>query len=243
MGIYEFEKIKDRVEDILDKTDDIKDTGYIPIDENFTYSNGYKGWITSIFIDLRNSTELFRNNSELETAKIIRGFTSEVIQYLNSCKDAKLREIGIRGDCVYAIYNTRYQGEIHEVYDKSIEINTYIYLLNKLLTKRGMQNIKVGIGIASSEILAIKAGRYGSGIHDLVWIGDSVAIASNLSDIGNKGLINSIVLSTLTYNNIRDHLKDDKKEKFESFFTYDYHKNCYHGGVIKTEFKKWIDNL
>ena len=59
-------------------------------------------------------------------------------------------------------------------------------MLNKLLENRSLPTIKAGIGLAANPTLAVKAGRKSSGIHNLVWIGESVAKASNLSDLGNK---------------------------------------------------------
>ena len=56
-------------------------------------------------------------------------------------------------------------------------------MLNKLLDKRNLPNIKAGIGFADKN-LAVKAGRKSSGINDFVWIGKTVT--SNLADLGNK---------------------------------------------------------
>ena len=46
-------------------------------------------------------------------------------------------------------------------------------MLNKLLDKRNLPNIKAGIGLADKN-LAVKAGRKSSGINDFVWIGKTV---------------------------------------------------------------------
>ena len=58
-------------------------------------------------------------------------------------------------------------------------------MLNKLLDKRNLPNIKAGIGLAADKNLAVKAGRKSSGINDFVWIGKTVT-TSNLADLGNK---------------------------------------------------------
>ena len=47
-------------------------------------------------------------------------------------------------------------------------------MLNKLLDKRNLPNIKAGIGLAADKNLAVKAGRKSSGINDFVWIGKTV---------------------------------------------------------------------
>ncbi len=75
-----------------------------PNNGNFTYENGYKAWLSAIFIDLRNSTKLFTENSEVDVAKVIRGFTSEVIEILQKdTQDNELKEIGIR-EIAYLLY-------------------------------------------------------------------------------------------------------------------------------------------
>ena len=108
--------------------DKINEVEVLPRDENFTYKNGYKSWVSSIFIDIRNSTELIENNSELKVAKVIRGFTSEIIEIFRKDTD-KLKEIGIRGDCVYAIYSSPAQKDIYDLTDRAYYINTYLKML------------------------------------------------------------------------------------------------------------------
>src|SRR5699024_10283630 len=133
----------------------------------------------------------------------IRGFTSEIIEILRKDVDKnELKEIGIRGDCVYAIYSTPTKNSVFDVADRSFYINTYMGMLNKLLSERDLPNIKAGIGLATGRTLAVKAGRNSSGINNLVWIGDSVTTASNLSDLGNRNDIGSIVMSSVFYQNI-----------------------------------------
>ena len=113
--------------------------------------------MTAIFVDIRNSTDLFSKDDKEIVSKIIRSFTSEVIEILR--KDDLLREIGIRGDCVYAIYTTPNQVDILEIINKSCYINTFMNMLNKLLAAKGFSTISVGIGISSDQELVVKAGR------------------------------------------------------------------------------------
>ncbi|WRN55233.1 hypothetical protein UM715_05940 [Staphylococcus aureus] len=73
-----------------------------------------------------------------------------------------MKEIGIRGDCIFAVYSTASKEEIFDVYQHAVYINTYLKMLNKLLDKRNLPNIKAGIGLAADENLAVKAGRKSS---------------------------------------------------------------------------------
>src|SRR5699024_2311019 len=173
----------------------------------------------------------FTENSEVDVAKVIRGFTSAVIEILQKdTQDNELKEIGIRGDCVFAVYSTASKEEIYDVYQRAVYINTYLKMLNKLLDKRNLPNIKAGIGLAADKNLAVKAGRKSSGINDFVWIGKAVTTASNLADLGNKEGICPIVMSGTFYINYKDIEKNDSvknlwKRNFDSQIGYYYHAN------------------
>ena len=119
-----------------------------------------------------------------KVSKMIRAFTSEIIEILRN--DDNLREIGIRGDCVYGIYTTPQKSDVLELAYKTFYINTYMKMLNKLLQERSLPEIKVGIGMSTAQELVIKAGRKDVGINSKVWIGKAVTRASKFSSIGNK---------------------------------------------------------
>ncbi|MCY7911118.1 adenylate cyclase [Bacillus inaquosorum] len=242
---YDFRKRKIKVEEILDNTDAVNEVNKFPKnDEEFTYTNGYKAWASAIFVDLRDSTSLFSDKNDVDVAKIIRGFTSEVIEILIKDTDDDMMEVGIRGDCVYAIYSTSTKADLYDVSYRASYINTYIKMLNKLLQDRHLPIITVGIGLAAEETLAVKAGRKSSGINNLVWIGESVAKASKLSDLGNKNGIGPIVMSKIFYNNYID-IAMEKNEESKSWWykkTDTSYGEFYHGDVIIVDFNKWVSD-
>ena len=82
-------------------------------DAEFTYENGIKAWVGALFVDIVDSSNLFKSPNE-DTARIIRSFCSEIISILKD--DNNYREIGIRGDCVYCIYNAPYQTDLVYIY-------------------------------------------------------------------------------------------------------------------------------
>lgn len=241
---YDYKERKKKVEEILDNTDKVNEVDRFPRDEDFTYTNGYKAWAGAIFVDLRDSTTLFSNSNDVSIAKVIRGFTSEIIEILRKDTDNDLKEIGIRGDCVYAVYSAPVKSDIYDIANRAFYINTYMKMLNKLLEDRSLPTINAGIGLAAKITLAVKAGRKSSGINNLVWIGNSVAKAAKLSDLGNKDNIKPIVMSDTFYIN---YIEEQKKSSSvaESWWT---KINCdklgtyYHGNVIKSEFDKWISD-
>lgn len=209
------------------------------------FKNEYRCEITAVFIDIRKSTALFREGKKnASTPKLIRCFTSETVKILNSGGGEK--EIGIRGDCVYGIYPTPKDEDVFEVVEKAIFVNTLIKMLNPLFSDNNLEPLKVGIGIASSSVVAVKAGHEDSGIDDIVWIGEAVAEASNLSFHGRKGKQRdrSIVMSSSTYNRIIDeHVKISGEKVKELFKERILNGNqTYSCNLMNKDMKKWIED-
>lgn len=247
---YDYKNRKAEIEKVIDDMDKINKVERIPKSEDkFTYTNGYKAWTTAIFVDIRNSTQMFATDSdeeELNVARTIRGFTSEIIEILRKDTGTELLEIGIRGDCVYAIYSTKTTSEITDIYTRACYVNTYIKMLNKILAERNLDEIKAGIGIGASESVAVKAGRKYSGVNSLVWIGKAVSEASKLSNMSSKDGIGPIAISGVVYTNILKYYNSfqdkNKSTSFKSFFTKIDSKNSYHGNVIIKGFNAWVEN-
>lgn len=240
---YNFKEGKARVVEILNNQTDVTEKDKVPVpDGSFSFNNGFYSWVTSVFVDIRDSTILFSKNKKTTVARIVRAFTSEVIEILR--QDDNLREIGVRGDCVYAIYTCSQKNEDYEVLDKTIYVNTFIDMLNKLLQEKGLSTLKVGIGIATSQDLVVKAGRKGSSISNLVWIGRAVTFASKLSNIANKNGNDAILMSRLFYNGIIDQLKKiNCGQNVDGWFTFknDDILGEYCGcNVVKAHFSNWI---
>ena len=237
--MYDYKQGKKRIEKILDSDLKVLEEK-IPSDEKFTFSNGYYDWVSAIFVDIRKSSEIFSNENKVHVSKMIRSFTSEVIEILRNAEN--LREIGIRGDCVYAIYNTPNTKDEYEIANIAFYINTLMKMLNIILLSRGLKKINVGVGVATAKELVIKAGREGVGINNKVWIGEAVTKASNLSSLGLKDGNESLIFSLSSYEHFIDSMiKSDSNAPlwFEKKYsnTYGYY---YSANVIKTEFNDWI---
>jgi hypothetical protein len=246
---YDYKEGKKRVEEILNNSISIEDSKKIPKDDKlFTFDNGYYNWVTAIFVDIRDSSDLFSKKGlrdKKETAKIVRAFTSEIIEILRD--DDNLREIGIRGDCVYAIYTTLSKGDEINCADKTFYINTYIKMLNKMLVAEGKYAFKAGIGMATSQELVIKAGRQYTGINSKVWIGNAVSRASNLSSLGQSSLTSDrLFYSQSSYDNFIIQLKNRNAGKnVDSWFAkYEDEEGnvSYHADIIKEDYNNWINS-
>ena len=203
MSNFNYEESRKRIEDILNSKTDIKDVNSISNDEDgFTYENGVRTLVGAMFIDIRNSTDYFKENNAEKVARIMRAFTSELIGILK--QNEKYVQIGIRGDCVYAIYSTPKQDDLNNILDDACFINTFQKMFQKILEKKGWPRFEIGIGLGASKDLVIKAGKKGTGINDNIWIGDAVIDASKLSNEGNSNGIDPIVMDSCFYDNIKD---------------------------------------
>lgn len=241
MAYYDYKEAKKRVDAILNDKNDIEEKDKVPTEKNFTYHNGYYAWVTALFVDIKDSTKLFSENRKTSTSKIIRSFTSEIIEILRG--DDNLREIGIRGDCVYAIYTCSTDDENYKVSAKTFYINTYLNMLNKLLSNKKMPNIEAGIGVSTAKELVVKAGREGSGINNLVWIGKAVTYASKFSSKANRDGYGSIIFSDNFYNSVINKLVD-KNPNAKTWFTEYYDDDLgtfYNADIIIKDFNEWID--
>lgn len=244
MAFYNFEDGKKRVEEILKNNVEIEEKNVPKDDNEFTYSNGIKAWIGSVFVDIVKSSDIIGKEENIKVSKILRSFSSELISIMNSSNN--VREIGIRGDCVYGIYSTPTQKDTYELVDISAYINTCVKMLNKLFERENLKQIRVGIGVSIGQDLIVKAGKKGSGINDKIWIGSAVVKACNLANIAGRGGKNVIGYSKLAYDNfidvmIKEH-NNFSKEKVKSWFSYDYYQDAYFADIIYPDDVEWIKN-
>jgi class 3 adenylate cyclase len=230
---YDYKDGKLRVLNILKNKIKVEETDSIPETlSEFTYDNAKLTWISAIFVDLRNSTKFLEEGDKEKVTKLLRAYASEIISIMNESKH--VREIGVRGDGVYAIFSTNTKNKIKEVLDLSYWINTYMSMLNALLVSEGFDSVKAGTGVATSYDLIAKVGRKGTGVNDRVWIGKCVSTADRLSKITNKGTL-PIGINNITYSN-----SNDVDNTVAAHFKYDTTNECYFGNVIKSEFSDWI---
>ena len=240
---YDYKAGKKRVLEILNDTNEIREVKRIPSSDALTYNNGYYGWVTSIFVDIRKSTELFAENRKASTARIIRSFSSEIIEILKAADN--LIEIGIRGDCVYGVYSAPDSKDLLDLLRKAFLIETFILMLNRLLANKQMKRLKVGIGLSASQDLVVKAGRRRSEYYGNVWIGRAVTYASKLSDVANTNAYpKRILMTSRFYNRISDQFKSIKP----GFSAKEFFTECsvpsigtvYGCNCIESEFRRWV---
>lgn len=242
MAYYDYESGKQRIIDVLTSKTEVEEKDSIPAsEEEFTYKNGIIAWVGALFVDIRDSTSYFKDKKPEQKARILRAFHGEVIRILK--QNAKYRQIGIRGDCVYAIFSSDKQEDLQEIFDEAAMINTYQEMFQKILSNYNMPTFKVGIGLGASKTLIVKAGVKGSGINDFIWIGDAVVDASNLSSLGNKNGRAPIIMDSCFYENIKgfkanaDHKNDSYCKKIG---VDKMGKDIWATDMVFTTFNNWI---
>lgn len=238
---YDYRAGKKRIDEILDSGMAVIEKNRLPKNDELTFDNSYLSWISAIFIDIRESMELMARDDQEYVAKIVRCFTSELIEILRG--EDNLREIGIRGDCVYAVYTTPKKRDIDNVFDLAVWCNTYLNMLNAVLRKRGLDTLRAGIGLGVGHDHVIKAGRKGVDINAHVWMGKAVSTVSKLSGYGQKDHRQRIWMSSLFYNNIID-IEVERNSEAKSWFSKSSGEpyGCYQCDVIMPELEEWISN-
>lgn len=231
---YDVAKSAERMDEILNAGNgNYADKDSVPLRSSLTYTNGYYVYVTSIFVDIVGSSDMTDEHKRPTLAKMYRSFISECVAIMNSVSMS--REINIHGDCVWGIFETPKKSDIDNAINLMAKINSMIKILNYKLSKKGYSTISVGIGSDYGRALMIKAGYSGSGINDVIWMGDVVNSASNLCGIAHRNSRKAIVISDVIYGNLNEH----NKGLFSSF--YDNWILHYEGDIINTDMENWYN--
>ena len=182
---YDYEDGIQRIEGYLSHPVDAERVEKVPSEADFNYDTGYYVKCCAVFVDIRDSSSLTDENTKKSISKLYRSFVSEVTALMQSCDQC--RHLNIVGDCVSGIFNANHrQADLQSVFMMIASINTLIKILNTNLEKHSLPNIEIGIGVDYGETLVVKAGYKGSGLNELVWMGDVVNNAAHLCDSANK---------------------------------------------------------
>lgn len=230
---YYFYKSLERIDEILNSSSSFEDKEEIPKRDDLTYTNGYYVNCCSLFVDLRDSSKMPEKHQKRVLAKIYRSYISEIVAIVNGSPICK--EINIIGDCVSAIFKGQLKSDIEEVINIAAQINSLIKVLNYKLSKKGYSGIKAGIGLAWGRVLMIKAGYSGSGINDVVWMGDAVNQGSKMCSKASKEVSSPIVVTDVFYQNLSEEVK-----KFFTQGSLFSSPNYYYANLINTYMNDWL---
>jgi class 3 adenylate cyclase len=209
----------------------------LPDRDKLTFTNGFYGMCSAVFIDIRDSSGLTSKHTRPVLAKIYRAFISEMVAVLNS--DPYVREVNIVGDCVWAVYKTTQTNHIDDVFEIAFTANTLIKLLNQHFNQRGIDPLRIGIGVDYGRVLMIKAGFNGSTINDVIYMGDVVNSAAHLAHEAGRGWGgNPIYIGSDFRQNLNEHNQSLVTSRYVSGIG-----TVYSGDVIRTEMNDWINTL
>lgn len=231
---YNYVSSSSRIKDILDQpAGQFEETDSLPDRDKLTYTNGFYGRCSAIFVDIRDSSGLTAKYNRPALAKLYRAFISEMVAVLNS--EPGVREVNIVGDCVWATYNTPFKRDIDDVFTIACFANTLRKLLNKHLEKHGYEPLAFGIGVDWGRVLMIKAGYNGSGINDVVYMGDVVNRAAHLAHKAGRGWGNPIWVG----DEFAGNLNDENCKWLTRHYEQDV-GTVYSGDVVITGMNDWI---
>lgn len=226
---YDHIKSFERLDKIINGSYTYDEVDNIPLRDKLTYDNGFYVNCSALFVDIRGSSKLPAIHKRPKLAKLYRSYISEVVAVING--NPHCVEVNIVGDCVSGVFDTKSMFSINRVFVTAFEISSLINVMNYKFKRNGIETIEIGIGISYGRALMIKAGYNGSGINDVVWMGDVVNEASKLCSYGNKEVQGRIVVSSIIYNNLN--------EDNQSFLMYNRFPECYHGNVNSKDMEDW----
>lgn len=232
---YDYKKSKVRIDEILDANDtSYKEVDKIPSRDDLTFNNGfYVNKTAALFIDIRGSSKMPSNHTRPILAKIYRSYISECVAVINGNSDCA--EVNIHGDCVWGIFDAQYKTQVDGVFATAAMLSSLIITLNCKYKKKNIDPISVGIGMDFGRVLMIKAGYSGSGLNDVVWMGEVVNDARKLCAYGNRTYSDK---ETMVSENFYLNLKDENKRLLNLNFS----RNCYHGHIINVEMNNSLVN-
>lgn len=241
--LYDYINGKKDITEVLDSKVEIKETKKIPQENEFTFDNGVKAWASAIFVDIVSSSQFFASDSISENVKsrILRSFVEQLVSIFN--ENEYIFEIGIRGDCVYAVFRAELKENIVSVFRTAYCANTFLKMFNKMLAARKYPLIQAGVGIGTGYDLIIKAGKKRV-VYDKIWVGQSLVNASNLSQIANRNGYDSICLDDNTYTNIIEILKNEDVNYLhwiKAASSPKYSGIFYQCNIVQTSFNEWIE--
>lgn len=234
---YTSDDSDDRLQQILDApAGAYEELNSIPDRARLTYANGFYVYCTAVFIDIRGSSNLTEMHTTPVLGKIYRAYISECVALLNSFRNCK--EIFIAGDSVSGIFDTPLKADIDDAFGAAASLNSLIAHLNWRLEKKGYTPINCGIGISYGRALMLKSGHNGSGVNDVVWMGNVVNHASNLCHQGNKNGRFPVQVATIVHQNLNDHNKSLLTPVQQNFLL---PIENYQGDICNTGMRDWLE--
>lgn len=205
------EKTEKSIEEILSiPVEKISFDSRVPVDEDIADSNRvYKGEVTILFADMRNSTKFTDGNTARTVVKVYRSFLKTITRAVRVCH-GNIRDFV--GDGVLAVFSDKeINGETVSSAEQAVMAGKTIctlidYCLNPKLKDKFNVVIGYGVGICTGTVLATKVGMRGNEKNPdvenetgIIWIGSCTNHASKFCGVATSG---EIVIDKNTYANL-----------------------------------------
>ena len=230
---YDVDKSSERIDEILNASNNnFCDVDDVPDRNSLTYKNGFYVNITAVFIDIVGSSDMTNNHKRPTLAKMYRAFLSECVAIMNS--ESTCKEININGECVWGVFDTPLRTDIDNAMCVVSKLNSLIGIMNYKLKRKNYSELMVGIGADYGMALMVKAGYSGSGINDVIWMGDVVNSACHLCNKAGRDVYDTILVSDSIYKNMTC---DEDKEFLRKVYVEG--EICYQGNFVNTIMNDW----
>lgn len=202
------EKANKSIDEILNiPIEKISFESKVPVDNDITDSNKvYKGEVTILFADMRNSTVFTDEHTAKTVVKVYRSFLKTITRAIR-VNHGNIRDF--IGDGVLAVFSDKeIDGKVVSSAEQAVKAGKTIctlidYCLNPKLEDKFNVVIGYGIGICTGTVLATKVGMRGNEKNPdvenetgIIWIGSCTNYASKFCGVARAG---EIVIDKTTY--------------------------------------------
>lgn len=208
------DNIKSKVKAILDEKFEVTDVTYVPKidDPKLTFGNkGLRFTGSSLFIDIRGSTQVLNDKNRTTVAKLHMSFFHTIVKIANST-NGNVRSFN--GDSALIFFEGNYKKTLSSAVSCAMQIKFMIDNsesgINELLKKYSKLNF--GIGVDHGNILCTKVGIGGEHNRDIFWIGNAVNKSTVLGDKSSSP--HHISISSHVYSNLEDWVKFGERKNY-----------------------------
>lgn len=199
--------IINKIKQVIDDDFDIEDVSYVPDLENSKLTFGNKGLrftATTLFIDMRGSTDVLNRHNRSSMAKIYMCYFHAIVTIAKSL-GGEVRSFNGDGMLVF------FQGATIDALNNAVKAAMqmkYMLSVDEGGIRKKMDTYSspdFGIGIDYGEILCTKVGTGGVNNRDLVWVGNAVNKSVKIGD--KQSCPRHVGISSMVYSNLTDQMK------------------------------------
>ncbi|MDO8734009.1 MAG: adenylate/guanylate cyclase domain-containing protein [Elusimicrobiota bacterium] len=158
---------------------------------------------TVLFSDIRNFTSMSEKLPPEDIVEFLNEYFTEMVSIITKYEGVLDKFIG---DAVLAVFGVPISqpGDAHRALFAALEMQERLKIFNETRSKAGKNNINIGIGINTGELVA---GNIGSEVRmEYTVIGDTVNVSERIEEL-NKEFGTKILISENTYKEIKDEVE------------------------------------